>query len=106
MAMSDQQLSDLFAEGTAPESDPGFTGRVEAEIGRVRLRSRLLAVALPACGVLMLSGVLYEAAAVIRPVLAPLVGEAPQFMGVPFPIVLGALAAGLALSARRYVLSR
>ena len=32
-------------------------------------------------------------------------GEAPQFMGVPVPVVLGVLAAGLALLVRPYVLS-
>jgi hypothetical protein len=106
MAMSDKLLSDLFAEGTAPESDPGFTKRVDAEIRRARLGRRLVALALPATGVLMLSSALYGAASVIRPVLAPLFDAAPQFMGVPLPVALSALAAGLAVSARRFVLFR
>jgi hypothetical protein len=104
--MSDEQLSDLFAEGTAPDADPGFARRVEAEIGRARLRSRVLALALPATGVLMFSGALYVATGVIRPALAPLFEGSAQFMGVPVPVVLSVLTAGLTVSARRYILSR
>jgi hypothetical protein len=104
--MTDKQLSDLFAEGTAPESDPAFELKVATDIGRARFRSRLLALALPATGVLAVSGALYVVAGMIQPVLGQLVDESLQFMGVPVPVVLGALAAGLALSARRYVFSR
>jgi hypothetical protein len=104
--MTEEQISDLFAEGTAPERDPDFALRVAAGIGRERLRVRLGALALRACMVLMLSGATFAAAGVIKPMLVQLVDGSTQFMGVPVPVVLGALAAGLALSARRYVLSR
>jgi hypothetical protein len=104
--MSDKQISDLFAEGTAPERDPAFELKVASTIGRARFRSRLLALVLPATGVLVASGALYGTASLIQPVLGQLLDESLQFMGVPAPVVLGVLAAGLVLSARRYVLSR
>ena len=104
--MTDQQLSDLFAQGTAPERDPDFALGVAVGIGRARLRARLGALALRAAVGLMLAGVTFVAAGMIKPVLVQLVDGAPQFMGVPLPLVLGVLAAGLAVSARSYVLSR
>jgi|SRR6185312_16472128 len=104
--MTDNQLSDLFARGTAPDDDSAFVASAAADIGRARLRGRPLALARPATGVLALSGAVHVAAGVIRPVLAPRVDGAPEFMGVPMPVALDALAAGPALSARRYVLSR
>ena len=97
-------LSELFAEGTAPEPDPAFALSVAAQIGRERLRGRLLALALPTLVVLALAGGALAAARLIEPVLVQLVAGSPQFMGVPVPLVLGALAAGLALGAGRYVL--
>ena len=103
--MTDQQMSDLFVPGSAPNQDPGFVASVASDIGRARSRSRILALALPATGVLVLSSALYVVAGVLRPVLVEQFGATPQFMGVPAPVALGALAAGLALSARRYVLS-
>jgi len=103
--MTDTQLSDLFAEGTAPETDPDFTLRVTARIGRARLGGRLRVLALRAAGVLMLSGVTFVAAGVIKPMLVQLVDGAPQFMGVPAPVVLGVLIAGLALLVRPHLLS-
>jgi hypothetical protein len=105
MMMTDKPLSDLFAEGTAPESDPDFALRVATGIGRARLRIRLGALALRAAGALALSGAVFLAAGLIRPVLLRLVDGAPQFMGVPVPVVLGGLIAGLALLLRRRVLS-
>lgn len=102
--MTDKQISDLFAEGTAPERDPAFALWVEAGIGRARLRVRLLALALRATVVLMLSGAVFVASRPIKPVLVQLVDGSPQFMGVPVPVVLGVLVAGLALCARRYLL--
>jgi hypothetical protein len=99
------ELSDLFAEGTAPESDPAFAARVTARIGRERLRTRLGAIALRVLAVLMLAGVAYAAAGMVRPMLGPLLEGSSQFMGVPVPLVLGVALAGLALSAGRYVLS-
>jgi hypothetical protein len=104
--MTDQQLSDLFAEGTAPESDAAFAHRVEARIGRERLAVRLGAVTFRAFVVLMLAGAAFVAAGVARPLLEQLLGGWSQFMGVPAPLVLAVLAAGMALGARRYVVSR
>lgn len=102
--MSDRPLSDLFAEGTAPERDPAFALRVEAGIGRARLRIRLLELALRAIVVLTLSGALFAAVRAIKPVLGQSIEEWPQFMGVPVPVVLGVVVVGLALRARRYLL--
>lgn len=108
--MTDQQLSDLFAEGTAPERDPAFTLEVIAGIGRARLRMRLQALALRMTAMLLLAVVMFMASRLIEPMLAPLVEELPQlpqlpllprFMGVPVPgVLLGAIVAGLALRGR------
>ena len=101
--MTDKQFSDLFAEGTAPESDPAFALCVAAGIGRARLRIRLRELALRATVVVMVSGAIFVAGRAIKPVLVQLVDGSPQFMGVPVPVVLGVLVAGLALCARRYL---
>lgn len=102
--MLDKQISDLFAAGTAPERDPAFGLQVAAEIRRSRLRMRILALALRAAMMLMLSGVIFAASRVIEPVLAQLVEGVPQFMGVPVPmVVLGALFAVLMLRTRLHV---
>lgn len=95
--MSDTDLSDLFATGTTPERDPAFELWVADGIGRARLRSRLLSLALRAIVVLMLSGAIFAASNLIKPVLVQLVDGSPQFMGVPVPVVLGALLTALAI---------
>jgi len=78
---------------------------VAAEIGRTRLRMRLLALALRAAAMLMLSVALVVASRLIEPVLAPRVEGAPQFMGVPLPMVVlgGVLVAGLILRAPLHI---
>jgi hypothetical protein len=101
--MSDSELSDLFAEGTAPERDPDFVLQVAAGIGRARLRNRLFALTGRATGVLVLAVAMFVALGLIKPLLVQLLDGSPQFMGVPEPVVLGALIAGLALRAWRYL---
>lgn len=102
--LTDKQLSELFAEGTAPERDPAFALWVAAEIGHTRLLMRFLALAPRVAAILMLSVAIFVASRLIEPVLAPLVEGAPQFMGVPVPmVVLGVLVAGLVLRARPYI---
>jgi hypothetical protein len=101
--MTDKQLSDLFAEGTAPERDPAFALRVAAGIGRTRLRMRFFALALRATVMLMLSVAVFVAIRLSTPVLAPLVDRVPQFMGVPVPLVLGVLVAALVLRAQLHI---
>ena len=100
--MTDQPLSDLFTEGTAPERDPAFALQVATAIGRTRLRRRLLALGLRVTALLVLSFPVFVASRLIAPVLAHLVEGVPQFMGVPVPIVvLGVvLVTGLLLRAR------
>jgi hypothetical protein len=100
--MTDQQLSDLFTEGTAPELDPAFTLLVTSRIGRARLRRRLLALALRVTVLLMLFIAIFVASRLIQPVLAQLVEGWPRFMGVPVPVVLGVLLAALALRFRLF----
>jgi hypothetical protein len=96
--LTDDQLSELFAEGTAPERDPAFALWVAAGIGRTGLRMRVLALALRAAVMLMLAVALLVASRLIEPVLARLVEGVPQFMGVPVPIaMLGVFVAGLVL---------
>jgi hypothetical protein len=102
--MPDKQLSELFAEGTAPDRDPAFALQVAAEIGRSRIRMRFLAPALRAAVMLMLAVVIFAASTVIEPIFAQLVEEVPQFMGVPVPMaVLGAIVAGLGLRAKLHI---
>ena len=96
--MTDERLSPLFAEGTAPERDPAFMLGVAEGIGRARLRMRLLALALRVTVVLMLAVVLFVAGRLLEPMLTPVVEGLPRFMGVPVPVVLlGLIVAGLAL---------
>ena len=102
MAMTDQQLSDLFAEGTAPDRDPAFALLVASGIGRVRRRRQLLTLAPRVLVLLMLLVAMFAASRLIAPVLAQLVEGWPQFLGVPVPVVLGALVAALALRLRLY----
>ena len=103
--MSDQQLADLFAEGTAPERDAAFALRVEAGISEARLRIRLLELALRGIVVLVLAGVVFVAGRAIGPVLGQLIDGWPRFMGVPVPVVVGVAVVGLALRARRHLLT-
>ncbi|HET8699812.1 MAG TPA: hypothetical protein VFO94_20170, partial [Gammaproteobacteria bacterium] len=102
MAMNDQQLADLFAEGTAPEPDVAFALRVEADIGRARLRLRLLELALRGAVMLLVAGAVFAAARTIEPLLGQLIGGSAEFMGVPVPVVLVVVIAGLALRGQRY----
>jgi hypothetical protein len=101
--MTDKQLSNLFAEGTAPEREPAFELWVAAGIGRRRLRMRFLALALRATVMLMLSVALFVAIRLVEPVLAQLVEGIPRFMGVPVPLVLGVLVAALVLRAQLHI---
>jgi hypothetical protein len=101
--MNDNQLSDLFAEGTAPERDPAFALRVAAGIGRTRLRMRFQALALRATVMLMLAVGMFVAIRLSEPVLAPLVEGMPRFMGVPVPLVLGVLVAAVVLRAQLHI---
>lgn len=101
--MTDERLSHLFAEGTAPERDAAFAAQVAAGIGRARLRIRLLALALRAAAVLLFVGAAFLAARAVEPALTQLAETWPQFMGVPAPLVLGVLFIGLAFRARRYL---
>jgi hypothetical protein len=98
--MTDQPLSDVFTEGTAPERDPAFALRVASGIGRARLRRRLLALGLRVTVLLMLSVPMFVASRLITPVLAQLVEGWPRFMDVPVPVVLGVFVAVLALRHR------
>ena len=102
--MTDKQLSELFAEGTAPERDPAFVLWVAAGIARPRRRMRLLALALRAAVMLMPFVALFVASRLIERVLAQFVEGVPQFMGVPVPmVVLGVLVTGLVLRAQLYL---
>ncbi len=71
------------------------------EIGRARRLARFAALVRRAFTVLMLCASTAVAAAVIRPALVQLSQGAPQFMGVPAPMVVVVLIGLLALSARR-----
>lgn len=104
--MTDTQLTDLFAEGTAPERDTAFALGVAAGIGRTRVRLRLVALARRATVMLILSVAAFVAIRLSTPVLAPLVDGLPHFMGVPVPQVLGVLVAVLVLRVQLHMLLR
>jgi hypothetical protein len=92
--MSDDNLSSLFRQGTSPESDVAFDRRVEAKIGRLRLRARLLWIlgaavrgAVAAAG----AGALFLVVRAVGPWATRLLAGAPELMGVPAPLTIAAL---------------
>ena len=95
--MTDERLTRLFTEGTAPERDTAFARRVDARIERARRGLRLLKLAIPALVILTLAAALFVTVRTLEPALAQIAENSPQFMGVPLPLVLGALAVGLAV---------
>jgi hypothetical protein len=105
--MTEERLAQLFADGTAPEHDAAFDRRVDAQIASVRRGRRFLALAVRALVVLTLAGAAFAALRTIEPTLEPTLEQiaesSPQFMGVPLPLVLGALVVGLAVHLRRFV---
>lgn len=92
--MTDEQLVELFARGTAPERDAAFARRVDAEINRMRFARRLVramhSLVLPA-----LAGALFMAIRGIEPALARIAESSPRLMGVPLPLVVGVLSVAL-----------
>jgi hypothetical protein len=105
--MADDQLAELFADGTAPERDAAFARRVDARISLARLRQHLLVHAMRALVVLTLAGAAFVALRTLEPMIEPtldLMAEiSPQIMGVPAPLILTALVVGLAVRLRRFV---
>jgi hypothetical protein len=102
--MTDEHLTSLFAEGTAPERDAEFARHVGARIASARRGPRLVALAIRTMVILTLAAATVVTARVLEPMLEPIAGgSSPHFMGVPLPLVLGALAVGLAVHLRRFV---
>jgi hypothetical protein len=101
--MADDQLAELFASGTAPERDAAFARHIDARIERARRGRRLLALTVRALVILTLAATAFVTIRTLEPVLQQIAESSPQFMGVPLPLVLGALAVGLAVHLRRFV---
>ena len=101
--MTDEHLTSLFAEGTAPERDAAFARRVDARIGRMRLGLRLLRLAITALMTLTLAVAVFVTADAIGPTLTEMAEQSPQFMGVPVPLIFVALTAGFAVRTLRFV---
>jgi len=100
--MTDPRLEELLAAGTAPERDAAFAERVEAGIDRARLVMRLVL----AGGMVLtvaLAVTIYITGHAVAALLASNAEDLPEFMGVPVPLVLAALAVGLLLRAARYL---
>jgi hypothetical protein len=95
--MTEERLAQLFADGTAPEHDAAFDRRVDAQIERERRGLRLLAFAVRSLVIVALAAALFVTVRTLEPALAQIAESSPQFMGVPLPLVLGALAVGLAV---------
>ncbi len=104
--MADEQLTGLFADGTAPERDAGFARRVDARIASERRGRRLLALAVRVLAILIVAATAFAAVRFLEPTLQQVSETLPHFMGVPVPLVLGVAAAGLAVHAWRSILVR
>jgi hypothetical protein len=100
--MTDDQLTGLFTHGTAPERDTAFARRVDARIASERRGARLLALAIRTLVILTLAAAVYVTIRELEPALNLIAESSPQFMGVPVPLVLSALAVGLAIHLRRF----
>ena len=101
--MDDPRLEDLFAEGTAPERDATFVEGVETRISRARLAARVLALMARASLVLALIGAVYVVGRAVTPAFERVAEVSPEFMGVPVPLVLGAIIIGLLLRVKPYL---
>ena len=101
--MNDPGLADLFAEGTAPERDATFAEGVETRIGRARLAACVSALVARASVVLALVAAVYAASRAVTPAFARIAEISPKFMGVPVPLVLGAIIIGLLLRVKPYL---
>ena len=101
--MTDEQLTELFADGTAPERDAVFAQRVDARIASERRGLRLVALAVRVLAILMLAATLFVIVRELEPTLQQIVGASPQFMGVPLPLILVVLAVGFAVRSLRFV---
>jgi hypothetical protein len=101
--MADDQLAELFANGTAPEHDAAFARRIDARIASARRGLRLRAIAARVLVILTLAATAFVTIRALEPALQQIAESSPQFMGVPLPLVLGALAVGLAVRFRRFV---
>jgi len=101
--MADDQLTELFADGTAPERDTAFAQRVDARIASARRDLRLLAFAIRTLVILTLAAAMLVTVRLLEPTLQQIAENSPQFMGVPVPLILVALAVGFAVRAMRFV---
>ena len=101
--MTDEQRTELFADGTAPERDAVFAQRVDAQIASERRGFRLAALVVRSLVILMFAAVLFVTIRELEPVLQPIAQSSPHFMGVPLPLILVVLAIGLAVHALRFV---
>jgi hypothetical protein len=101
--MTDEHLTSLFAEGTAPERDTAFASRIDARIASARRGLRLLAFAIRTLVILTLAAAMFVTVRALEPALGQIAESSPQFMGVPVPLILVALAVGLAVRALRFV---
>jgi hypothetical protein len=101
--MTDEQLTELFAHGTAPERDTVFAQRVDARIASERRGLRLVALAVRALAILMLAATLFAIVRVLEPMLQQIAEISPHFMGVPVPLILLVLAVCLAVHALQFV---
>jgi hypothetical protein len=104
--MTDAQLDQFFAEGTAPERDAMFARRVNARIASERRGRNLVAVWLRALAILAVAAMLFATIRLAEPVLLQIAETSPHFMGVPVPLILIVLAAGLAVRALLFLRPR
>lgn len=101
--MTDERLTSLFADGSAPERDTAFARGVDVRIERERRGLRLAVFAVRALMILMAAAALFVTVRVAEPELAQIAESSPQFMGVPLPLILVVLGVGFAVRAWLFV---
>ena len=100
--MTDDHLSNLFAEGTAPERDAAFALRIDAQIASERRALRMRALAIRTLMILVLAATTFLMVRALDWALAQMDYSAPLIMGVPLPLILAALMIGLAVRFRGF----
>jgi hypothetical protein len=101
--MADEQLTGLFAEGTAPERDAAFAQRVDARIVSVRRGARALALSVRVLVMLTLGAIAFATVRLAEPTLRQIAEISPEFMGVPVPLMLTVFGLGLLARLPRFI---
>jgi hypothetical protein len=100
--MTDDHLTKLFAEGTAPARDATFVRRIDAQIAAARRALRVQAFTIRAVLLATLAATMFVMVRALEWALDQISASTPQIMGVPLPLVLAALIVGLVVRSRSF----